>query len=54
MLVLSAIFSILGLIFDAIAGLVLLPKIFITDQELNLSWFAHFQGGLKESVRSFV
>jgi hypothetical protein len=36
MLVLSAIFSILGLVCDAIAGLVLLPKIFITDQELNL------------------
>lgn len=36
MLVLSAIFSILGLICDAIAGLVLLPKIFITDQELDL------------------
>jgi hypothetical protein len=36
MLVLSAVFSILGLICDAIAGLVLLPKIFITDQELDL------------------
>ena len=36
MLVLSAVFSILGLICDAIAGLILLPKIFITDQELNL------------------
>ena len=36
MLVLSAVFSILGLICDAIAGLVLLPKIFITDRELDL------------------
>ena len=36
MLVLSAIVSILGLICDAIAGLVLLPKIFVTDQELSL------------------
>jgi len=33
---LGAILSILGLICDAVAGLVLLPKIFITDEELNL------------------
>jgi len=36
MLVLSAILSILGLLCDAVAGLILLPRIFITDQELLL------------------
>ena len=34
--VLSTILSILGLICDLIAGVVLLPKIFITDEELDL------------------
>jgi len=33
---LGAILSILGLICDAIAGLVLLPKIFVTEGELDL------------------
>ena len=36
MVALGAILSILGLICDAVAGLVLLPKIFITDEELDL------------------
>ena len=36
MLILSASLSVLGLIFDAVAGLILLPKIFITDKELDL------------------
>jgi hypothetical protein len=36
MLIPGAILSILGLICDVIAGVVLLPKIFITDEELSL------------------
>ena len=36
MLVVGAGLSILGLIFDLIAGLILLPKIFITDREIEL------------------
>jgi len=35
MKIVGAILSILGLACDAIAGLVLLPRIFVTDKELN-------------------
>jgi len=34
--VLSVIFSVLGLVLVGIAGIVVLPKIFITDEELKL------------------
>jgi len=34
--ILGMILSILGVVCDFVAGVILLPKIFITDQELNL------------------
>ena len=36
MLVLGVVLSVLGLVCDGIAGLILLPRIFVTDEELNL------------------
>jgi hypothetical protein len=36
MMIVGAVLSILGLVLDLVAGLILLPNIFITDQEIEL------------------